>query len=539
MAYSWWQTGVIYQVYPRSFFDSNGDGVGDLPGITQKLDYLRWLGVDAIWLSPIYPSPMADFGYDITNYTDVHPLFGTLQDLDTLLEQAHQRDLKLILDFVPNHTSDEHPWFQQSRSSRTNGKRDWYIWRDPAPNGRPPNNWMSRFGGPAWQFDEQTGQYYLHTYDVKQPDLNWRNPDVRQAMYEVLRFWLERGVDGFRIDALEVLLKDEHFRDNAVNPAWKPGDLPNTRMIEQYTVDQPGMHAIMQEMRTLTEKYGQRVLIGELYLPVEQLMSYYGEQLDEIHLPFNFQFVNLPTWEARIIHQAVDAYEAALPAGAWPNWVLGNHDRSRIATRVGREQARVTQMLLLTLRGTPTCYYGEELGMQDIALPREMMQDPVARLHPEHSRDPVRSPMQWDSSVNAGFCPAGVKPWLPVALDYQTFHVAAEQQDPRSLLTLTRALLALRRSHAALTLGSYQSIEQESPTCFVYQRQYADQLCLVALNFSEQDQVVTLPGQGQGRVLLSTHLDREGLVPFSEIHLRGNEGLLLEVEASSLLDHRG
>jgi alpha-glucosidase len=393
---------------------------------------------------------------------------------------------------------------------------------------------MSRFGGPAWQFDEQTGQYYLHTYDVKQPDLNWRNPDVRQTMYEVLRFWLERGVDGFRVDALEVLLKDEQFRDNPINPTWKPGDPPNTRMIEQYTVDQPGMHAIMQEMRALTEKYGQRVLIGELYLPVELLMSYYGEQLDEIHLPFNFQFVNLPTWEARIIHQAVDAYEAALPQGAWPNWVLGNHDRSRIATRVGREQARVTQMLLLTLRGTPTCYYGEELGMQDIALPRELMQDPVARLHPEHSRDPVRSPMQWDGNVNAGFCPAGVKPWLPVAIDYQTVNVAAEQEDPHSFLTLTRALLALRRSHAALTLGSYQSVEQESSTCFVYQRQYADQRCLVALNFSAQEQIVSLPGQGQGRVLLSTHLDREGLVPFSQMHLRGNEGLLLEVEASSL-----
>jgi alpha-glucosidase len=262
-------------------------------------------------------------------------------------------------------------------------------------------------------------------------------------------------------------------------------------------------------------------------------MRYYGEQLDEIHLPFNFQFVNLPTWEARIIRQMVDSYEAALPEGAWPNWVLGNHDRSRIATRVGREQARLTEMLLLTLRGTPTCYYGEELGMQNIALPREAMQDPVARLHPEHSRDPVRSPMQWNSSPNAGFCPAGVKPWLPVANDYQTVNVAAEQQDPHSMLMLTRALLAVRRSQAALTLGSYQSIEQESATCFVYQRQYADQCCLVALNFSMHDQIVTLPGQRQGHVLLSTHMNREGVIPLAQIHLRGNEGLLLEMEAAS------
>ncbi len=533
--HSWWQTGVIYQIYPRSFLDGNGDGVGDLPGMKRKLDYVRWLGVDAIWLSPIYPSPMADFGYDITNYTDVHPLFGTLQDLDTLLHQAHQRDLKLILDFVPNHTSDEHPWFQQARSSRMNEQRDWYIWHDPAPDGGPPNNWTSRFGGSAWQFDEQTEQYYLHVYDVKQPDLNWRNPQVRQTMFDVMRFWLDRGVDGFRVDALEVLLKDEQFRDNPVNPLWKPGDPFYTRLLEDYVVDQPGMHAIMQEMRTLTESYSQRVLIGELYLPLERLMPYYGEQLDEIHLPFNFQFVTMPTWEASTIRQAVEGYEAALPQEAWPNWVLGNHDRTRIATRVGREQARLTQMLLLTLRGTPTCYYGDELGMQDVPLPRALMHDPVGKNHPEHSRDPVRSPMQWDGSANAGFCSAGVRPWLPVANDYQTCNVAAEQHDPCSFLMLTRALLDVRRSHSALTLGSYQSVKQESATCFVYLRQYSDQRCLVALNFSAHDQVVTLPEQDQGRVLLSTHLDCEGLIPLSEVHLRGNEGLLIEVEASSLL----
>src|SRR5256714_1779026 len=530
----WWQTGVIYQIYPRSFLDSNGDGVGDLSGIASKLDYLRWLGVDAIWLSPIYPSPMADFGYDITNYTDVHPLFGTLEDLDTLLHQAHQRDLKLILDFVPNHTSDEHPWFQQARSSRMNEQRDWYIWQDPAPDGGPPNNWTSRFGGSAWQFDEQTEQYYLHLYDVKQPDLNWRNLQVRQTMFDVMRFWLDRSVDGFRVYALEVLLKDEQFRDNPVNPLWKPGDPFYTRLLEHYVVDQPGMHDIMQEMRAVTESYSQRVLIGELYLPLERLMPYYGEQLDEIHLPFNFQFVTMPIWEASTIREAVEGYEAALPQEAWPNWVLGNHDRTRIATRVGREQARLTQMLLLTLRGTPTCYYGDELGMQDVPLPRELMHDPLGKNHPEQSRDPVRSPMQWDGSANAGFCPAGVGPWLPVANDYQTFNVAAEQHDPRSFLMLTRALLDIRRSHSALTLGSYQSVKQESATCFVYLRQYADQRCLVALNFSAHDQVVTLPEQGQGRVLLSTHLDCEGPIHLSEVHLRGNEGLLIEVEASSL-----
>ncbi len=533
-ANSWWQTGVIYQIYPRSFLDSNGDGIGDLPGITSKLDYLRWLGVDALWLSPIYPSPMADFGYDISDYTDVHPLFGTLLDLDTLLEQAHKRNLKVILDFVPNHTSDEHPWFQQSRSSRMNEQRDWYIWRDPSPDGGPPNNWASRFNGSAWQYDEQTGQYYLHMYDVKQPDLNWRNQEVRQTMFDVMRFWLDRGVDGFRVDALEVLLKDEQFRDNPLNPLWKPGDPPNTRLIEHYIVDQPGMHGIMQEMRALTEHYPQRVLIGELYLPVERLMPYYGEELDEIHLPFNFQFVTMPTWEASTIRQAVEGYEAAMPQGAWPNWVLGNHDQTRIATRVGREQARLAQMLLLTLRGTPTCYYGDELGMQDVPLPRELIHDPAGKEHPEKSRDPVRSPMQWDESANAGFCAPEVTSWLPVADDYQIYNVADEQLDPRSFLMFTRLLLELRRALPALTPGSYQSVEQENITCFVYLRQYANQRCLVALNFSMQDQVVMLPEQVQGRVLLSTHGDRKELIPLSDVHLRGNEGLLIEVEASSL-----
>lgn len=530
----WWQTGVIYQIYPRSFLDSNADGIGDLSGIISKLDYLRWLGVDAIWLSPIYPSPMADFGYDITNYTGVHPLFGTLEDLDTLLHQAHQRNLKLILDFVPNHTSDEHPWFQQARSSRTSEQRDWYIWHDPAKGGGPPNNWTSRFGGSAWQFDEPTGQYYLHMYAVKQPDLNWRNPKVRQAMHDVLRFWLERGVDGFRIDALEVLLKDEHLRDNPMNPEWKPGDPPDTRQLGRYTEDQPGMHEIMQEMRALTESYDQRLLIGELYLSVERLMPYYGEQLDEIHLPFNFQFVTLPTWEASVIRQMVDAYETALPPGAWPNWVLGNHDRPRIATRVGREQARTAQMLLFTLRGTPTCYYGDELGMQAVPIPRALMHDPAGKEHPEHSRDPQRTPMQWDSSPNAGFCPLGVRPWLPVAGDYQTYNVAIEQDDPSSFLTLVHTLLSQRRALPALSMGSQQSLDQPNPSCFVYLRRHSDQRCLVALNFSAQDQVVTLPEQGQGRVLLSTHLDREGLISLAAVHLRGNEGLLIEAEASSL-----
>src|SRR5437667_7127274 len=287
------------------------------------------------------------------------------------------------------------------------------------------------------------------------------------------------------------------------------------------------MHEIMQEMRALTESYSQRVLIGELYLPLERLMPYYGEQLDEIHLPFNFQFVTMPTWEASTIRQAVEGYEAALPQGAWPNWVLGNHDQTRIATRVGREQARLAQMLLLTLRGTPTCYYGDELGMQDVPLPRELMHDPAGKEHPEKSRDPVRSPMQWDDSANAGFCAPEVTPWLPVADDYQIYNVAVEQRDPRSFLMFTRRLLELRRALPALVLGSYQSIEQENVNCFVYLRQHDDQRYLVILNFSAQDQVVSVPGHNQGYIVISTSLDREGFIDLSEIHLGSNEGILI------------
>ncbi len=527
--HSWWQTGTIYQIYPRSFLDSNGDGVGDLPGITSKLDYIQWLGVNALWLSPIYPSPMADFGYDISNYTDVHPLFGTLEDMERLLQEAHQRDLKVILDFVPNHTSDEHPWFQESRSSRTNAKRDWYIWRDPAPDGGPPNNWTSLFGGPAWQLDTQTGQYYLHLFDVKQADLNWRNPEVREAMDNVLRFWLERGVDGFRVDVIWLLLKDPQFRDNGLNPDWKPGDDPSGYQDGRYTQDQPGIHDLVRGMRSLLQSYGDRVLIGEIYLPLARLLQYYGETLDEAQLPFNFQFVTMNTWNAHDIRQIVDAYEASLPKGAWPNWVLGNHDKTRIATRVGREQARIAQMLLLTLRGTPTCYYGDEIGMQDVPMSREQLRDPVARFSPEHSRDYERTPMQWNRSANAGFSAPEATTWLPIASDYQTYNVEVEQQDPHSMLALTHKLLKLRQSIPAFTIGAYASVDQGNDACFIYLRQQGEQRYVIALNISAQKQTVKLPGLGTGTIALSTHLDKEGQLDLAEFQLRANEGSVVEL----------
>ncbi len=361
----WWQDGIIYEVYPRSFLDTNGDGVGDLRGITERLDYLARLGIDALWLSPVYPSPMADFGYDVADYCNIDPLFGSLADFDALIAALHARGMRLILDFVPNHTSEQHPWFRASRSSRSDPKRDWYLWHDPAPGGGPPTNWQSQFGGSAWEWDAATSQYYLHSFLKEQPDLNWRNAAVRTAMYEALRFWLDRGVDGFRVDVLWLLIKDDLYRDNPVNPAWHAGESSYDRVLPLYTSDRPEVQAIVAEMRSVLDAYTGRVLIGEIYLPIKRLVAYYGNHLHGAQLPFNFALIQT-AWNADAIAGIVRQYTAALPKGAWPNWVLGNHDQPRIATRVGAPQARVAALMLLTLRGTPTMYYGDELGMFDV-----------------------------------------------------------------------------------------------------------------------------------------------------------------------------
>jgi len=395
----WWMHGIFYEIYPRSFQDSNQDGIGDLRGIRQRLDYLTWLGVDAIWIAPIYPSPMADFGYDVSDYCGVDPLFGSLSNFDDLLRDAHASGLKVILDFVPNHTSDQHPWFKESRSSRSNPKRDWYIWRNGQSVGVPPNNWVSQFGGSAWTFDASTEQYYLHSFLREQPDLNWRNPAVRHAMYDVLRFWLNRGVDGFRVDVLWLLIKDAQLRDNPPNPNYRHQDAEINRYLNIYNGDQPEIHEVVAEMRSILDQYDQRVLIGEIYLPVERLVSYYGEESNGVQLPFNFQLISTP-WNAQRIAQLVHDYENALPAGGWPNWVLGNHDQPRIAARVGEAQARVASMLLLTLRGTPTMYYGDELGIGRVKVEPGLVQDPWEKIEPGLGlgRDPWRTPFQWNGS---------------------------------------------------------------------------------------------------------------------------------------------
>ena len=532
-SYAWWQRGIIYQVYPRSFMDDNGDGVGDLRGVTGRLDYLQWLGVDTVWLSPIYPSPMADFGYDVADYTGIHPLFGTLEDFDQLVAAVHQRDLKVILDLVPNHTSDRHPWFGESRTSRENPKRDWYLWRDPAPDGGPPNNWLSNFGGSAWEFDETTAQYYYHAFLKEQPDLNWRNPEVVQAMHDVLRFWFDRGVDGFRVDVIWQMIKDDQFRDNPPDPAYQPGDYDYATFQPLYTTDRPEVHGVIAGMRQVFDEYPERVMIGEIYLPLEQLVSYYGTEIPEVHLPYNFQLVTLP-WQARAIAAAIETYEALLPPDAWPNWVLGNHDRSRIATRVGVAQARVAAMLLLTLRGTPTLYYGDEIGMHDVPIPPELVQDPFEKNVPGlgHGRDPERTPMQWDGEEGAGFT-TGV-PWLPLADDYRTINVAAEGDTSDSLLTFYRQLIALRRAEPALAVGSYRALPATGDL-LVYLREAAERRFLVVLNLgAEPDTFANENLVGGGQVTLSTHPDRQGeaVAAGVALDLRPDEGLVIALSTA-------
>ena len=526
MSPMWWQTGTIYQIYPRSFQDSNGDGIGDLEGIRQRLDYLAWLGVDAIWISPVYPSPMHDFGYDVTDYCGIDPIFGSLESFDRLIEEAHQKQLKIILDFVPNHTSIEHPWFKASRRSRADPKRDWYIWRDAAPDGGPPNNWISNFGGSTWAWDAGSGQYYYHAYLAEQPDLNWRTPDVRAAMHEVLRFWLRRGVDGFRVDVIWHLMKDAAFRDNPRNPDWTTDAPEIDRLLQTYSTDQPEVHEVIAGMRLVLEEFDGQVLIGEIYLPVERLVTYYGQNLMGAHLPFNFQLLNA-AWTAPHIAELIVRYEGALPQGGWPNWVLSNHDRPRIAARVGPAQARVAAMLLLTLRGTPTLYYGDELGIGHVEIAPDRIRDPWAKREPGLGvgRDPSRTPMQWDASAFAGF--STHEPWLPLTPDYEARNVAVMSKDKTSILCLIRSLLHYRRGHAPLSQGGWHLLSRESDI-LAYERRNGDDRIVVVLNFTADPQAWSGPLSTKARIALSTYGDRLGDFVGPAVSLRPNEGLLIE-----------
>ncbi|MFX1534081.1 MAG: alpha-amylase family glycosyl hydrolase [Promethearchaeota archaeon] len=523
-----WKKSSIYQIYPRSFADSNNDGIGDLKGLISKLTYFKWLGVDTIWLAPIYPSPMVDFGYDITDYTNIDPIFGSLDDFDELVAKTHQLDLRIILDFLPNHSSDQHPWFKESRASRTNPKRDWYIWRDPREDGGPPNNWLAVTGGFSWNWDEKTKQYYLHSFLPCQPDLNWRNPEVRKAMLDSLRFWLDRGVDGLQLTMINWIAKDEQLHDDPLNPNYDPKmDSPYNSLIHLYSCNRPELFEYLKEIRQLFDEYPDRVVIVEVdYSGPLKTDPTYFETGDVIDIPLDLKFKTLP-WNASFIKEYVDSYERALPPHAWPNYQLGRHDQTRLVSRIGEEQARVAAMLLLTLRGIPFIYYGSELGMRDVPIPIDQMQDPWEKIVPGKGRDPERTPMQWSPKVNAGF--SSVKPWLPIAEDYKKINVETERKNPHSLLNLYRQLITLRCNNLSLSLGSYESENDIPMDCYVYHRQYQDSHHLVTLNFSSEERIITLPSLKGSKIVLSTYLDRGEVLVTNFIPLRGNEGCLIEL----------
>ncbi len=533
----WWRREAIYQIYPRSFQDTNGDGVGDLSGVVRRLDYLRWLGVGGVWLSPIFTSPMVDFGYDVADYCDIDPVFGSLADFDELVSQAHRRDMKIILDFVPNHTSDQHRWFLESRSDRENPFRDRYIWKDAKPDGSPPTNWLCiSTGESAWVWDERTEQYFLATFTPNQPDLNWRNEATRRAMHDVLRFWLERGVDGFRVDMIGFLLKDELWRDEPARTtpsAHRKLDgsvhFPWDDMDHIYTTNQPGLHELLTEIRETTDAFDDVVLIGEFEYstPLSVLAGHYGTAADPIvHLPFNFNLIGMP-WDASTVREFVERYEEALPDFAQPNYVLGNHDKPRIASHVGDGQARVAMMLLLTLRGTPFIYYGDEIGMTNVPIPAARAQDPWARTIPELSRDPARTPMQWDASPTGGFSDSTDEPWLPVG-DTAACNVEDQLEDERSLLRLTRELLHFRRDYEPLAAGGYRTIHGSCKDCFVYEQEDERRRIIVALNFGVASVDVALPGAGI--VAISTHMDRRDERCGSSIRVRADEGCVILID---------
>jgi alpha-glucosidase len=495
--------------------------VGDLPGIISKLDYLQWLGVDAIWLSPIYPSPMADFGYDVSNYHDVDPVFGSVADLDRLIAEAHARGIRVVLDMVMNHTSDQHPWFVESRSSRDNSKRDWYIWRD-AKNGREPNNWEAVFGGKAWEWDERTGQYYLHLFLPQQPDLNWRNPAVKEAMFDECRFWLDRGVDGFRLDVAHMFVKAEGLPDN---PS-KLGLYGYDRQHHFYQINRPETHAIWKEFRELLDGYPERMAVGEV--EVEGAEGYYGNGRDELHLVFNFGLL-LQGWHTRSFYNVVADWEAKLPEQAWPCWVLGNHDTRRLASRYvagsfTEARMRVAATMLLTLRGTPFIYYGEEIGMREGDIPRKELQDPEGRRRwpLDKGRDGCRTPMQWDTTPNAGFS-AG-KPWLRVNPDFGQRNVRAQRDDPNSLLNFYRKLIALRRQSPALLHGNYHALGRPIEV-WAYERATKNQRMLVALNFFSRPAQISVGGDWCVRL---SSVERSDYNVFGSLALAPNEAVILE-----------
>ena len=530
----WWRDGAIYQIYPRSFLDTTGDGIGDLPGIISKLNYIADLGVNAVWLSPIYPSPDADFGYDVADYCAIDPKFGTMEDFETLLAQAHERGLRIILDLVLNHTSDQHEWFVEARKSKDNPYHDYYIWQDPDPMGKPSNNWGSIFGGSAWEWDESVQQYYLHLFYKEQPDLNWRNPDTHDALLDVFRFWCEKGVDGFRLDVFNLYYKNPHFPDN---PKKIPPSAPFCRLFDQqihlYDYDHPEMMDVLAEIRKSLDAYPERYAVGETFPESPHSAAKYS-QPGLLHAAFNFEFTHC-AWLARPFMEAIQRYQDLLSNDQWPCYVLGNHDLPRPATRYARkendERLKVAATMLLTLRGTPFIYYGDELGQRDIPIrKKEDVLDPIGRTFwPFYKgRDGCRAPMQWNTDVNAGFSKG--KPWLPLHTDASSRNVELQEVDPSSLLNFYKKLLRLRKTNSALQRGSFQFLTKNPRFILVYQRKSEEETFLILLNFSNYERELKLENFDPilWEVQLTNH-STQSLLDFNGIlSLYGNQVVILK-----------
>lgn len=508
---SWWKDAVVYQIYPRSFYDSNGDGIGDLEGIIQKLDYLNdgtknSLGIDAIWLSPIYPSPMYDFGYDISDYNSIDSAFGDIPIFKRLLAEAHKRNIKIILDLVINHTSHLHPWFLDSRSSKTSSKRDWYIWKDGI-EGSEPNNFLAAFGGKAWTLDEKTGQYYYHSFLDEQPDLNWRNPEVKEAIFNMIKYWLDMDVDGFRLDVVNLFYKDSEWRDNP-SRIFK-GIRPYDRQVHIYDRDQPEMHELLKDLRKLLDSYGDRMSVGEVMMDppgkVSIPASYYGNN-DELHMAFNFAFL-YSFWGAENFKKVIDEWQSALGLDNWPNYTLSNHDFRRHISRyyAGKNsivRAKLTALMLLTLRGTPFIYYGEEIGMESERVSRNELRDPVGiRYWPLHpGRDSERKPMAWDDSYSGGFTKG--KPWLPVYSKYERRNVNLLKSEESSIWNFYRNLIHLRKSSAVLKKGTIETFMSPDKNILYYKRSYEGVENYIFLNFSSEACVINIPPDWQPKKIL-------------------------------------
>jgi alpha-glucosidase len=523
----WWQEGVLYQIYPRSFADSNRDGVGDLAGVTARLDHLAWLGVNGVWLCPVTASPNADWGYDVSDYRSVDPELGTSADLDELIAEAGRRGIRVLLDLVPNHTSDRHPWFLDARSSRSAAHRDWYVWADPRADGSPPNNWVSSFGGPGWTFDDRTGQYYLSSFLPEQPDLNWWNESVRAEFESILHYWFDRGVAGFRIDVCHKIVKDALLRDN---PPASEEDHWMVQLFGQRSVhnsNQPEVHEVLRSWRRLCSSYDPpRILIGETNVEeLDTMISYYGRGDDELNLAFNFPFINAP-FEAEALRSVVEQTEALLPDGAWPVWTASNHDVSRFPSRWAHgdpRKARVAMLLLLGLRGTPLLYQGDEIGLTDTELDRGDLLDPVGmRFWPYYrGRDPVRTPMPWRDAPGAGFTSPGTKTWLLLG-DTTACNVESQLDDPDSMLALTRDLIGLRQREASLRAGKYSTVPAPAEVWSWYR---GDDV-MVALNLAEE---VAEVGRVRGTVLICTERARDGEKLRGSLRLDPWEGVVVSL----------